>query len=219
MIPRNRFDSDEEWYFSWYLDDLKEAGFISDYQYPGKTFALSEKVRKKYDEVLKTKIKRVDRELLRSHTYTCDFLIWWESRAYKTLFTTLKIVDSRYKYIPFTANIEVPRHYEVNPSPVRMSYIDVKPEVARRFTGKLASFHTFPIDQKWVMKKYNIYVQKIAVPKVFKQTFTPSRYLRTDGDRQDRVMDYEPKELHRYLIEQKNKKDAIQGEGDQTKIF
>ena len=218
-MRRDRFASDEEWYFSWYLDELREYGYISDYQHPGRTLDLSGQINKEYREILKTKTKRVQRELLKPHTYTCDFVIWWDKKVYKLLYTTLEIVDLRYKDVPFTANQEDPIIYSQDLANANTSLIDVKPDVSRRNAAKTSSLVTFPISQKWVMDKYGDYVQKIVVPKIFKETFTPGRYLRTDADRQDRILHYEPRNIDQYIIEQKARRDGIQGAGDQKSIF
>ena len=53
-------------------------------------------------------------------------------------------------------------------------YIDVKGEFAGRTNS---TQYTFPIKQKWMYDKYQIYVNKIVPSKLFKQTFEPAKLL------------------------------------------
>jgi hypothetical protein len=61
------FKSQEEKYFSYYLDELKNAGFVSNYWYEPTSFVLSEKVKITVNEKSKT--------LFQEHSYTPDFKI------------------------------------------------------------------------------------------------------------------------------------------------
>ena len=68
------FDSKEELYFSWWLDELIEAGLCVDYM-RGVEFELSEPVKRVFEKKLKTKTKLVEKHLLGGHIYTPDFAV------------------------------------------------------------------------------------------------------------------------------------------------
>ena len=71
------FDSDEEIYFTWYLDELKANGYIREYRYHPPTYKLSEGQTYQSVKQLTTKLKYDDHTLLQSHRYTPDFMIYW----------------------------------------------------------------------------------------------------------------------------------------------
>jgi len=66
------FDSDEELYFSWWLDELVKADLIIEYK-RGSEFLLSDPVKVMAEKQLKTKTKLVEKHLLSGHIYTPDF--------------------------------------------------------------------------------------------------------------------------------------------------
>jgi hypothetical protein len=58
---------------------------------------------------------------------------------------------------------------------------------------------TFTLYQKWVYQKYNIYVQKIIPDNLFKESFTPIKYLLTDKSGRARKIDYKTISISQYL--------------------
>ena len=69
-----RFDSNEELYFSWWLDELVKAGPVIEYQ-RGSSFSLSEPVKIWVEKELKTKTKMIEKHLMNGHIYTPDFIV------------------------------------------------------------------------------------------------------------------------------------------------
>jgi hypothetical protein len=87
------FDSNEEIEFYMWCEEAKEAGIISDFKYHPHTYELCEKKTYTIEKQLKTKVKTVERELLKPHVYTPDF---WVSGHTKGIF---KFENDFYKVI------------------------------------------------------------------------------------------------------------------------
>ena len=73
------YKSKEELYFSWYLDELKEIGYIQEYEYEPESLSLSESIS------IKTKGKKKSRLLLRESSYSYDFRITWNKDVPETM--------------------------------------------------------------------------------------------------------------------------------------
>ena len=156
------YKNNEELFFSYYLDEMKELGLIESYKYEPETFELSPEVTFDYikNTQLKTKIKIEEKTkaLLHKHCYTPDFKILPGLKG-----TDLNIFSENYSTFPiFIMKLE-------DESGCFLTYIDIKGQHA----GKLSTAVTFPLNQKWMFSKHEIYVQKIKPFDLFKQTFTP----------------------------------------------
>ena len=86
MDNYKEFDSDEEKYFSWYLDELIRAGYIKKAIYQPKAKLLSNSVYIKAEKKLKSKTNIVDFHLLREKRYTPDWLIEWNDCAHDVFY-------------------------------------------------------------------------------------------------------------------------------------
>jgi len=187
------YDSNEELYFSWYLDELYEAGYISEYEWQPKQYVLSEAISYEYDKHLKTKTKTIIKKLMQGHIYSPDYKINWNKNARGFFF--LSISDQLcLKNIPFIAQ-ETEDGWNNY-----MSIVEVKPAFDRNNMTRL-----FTINQKWMYQKHGMYVQKIIPVKLFERTFTPKRYLQTDRSGKPRKLKYKPKSLEEYLCLQTQK--------------
>lgn len=162
MIPNRKYTreevrSDEEFYFHFYLDELLEHGFVSSWEYEPKTFQVLEKKSFTWTKQLKTKQKSMEHILVHPMTYTPDYRIVFTEKAKGHLIAG--DFDNPIKF-PF---VDIDRDGVV--------WIDVKGtfrqwDVDRRFA----------VQQKLMIEKHNIYVQKMLVPKIFLTTFAPIRY-------------------------------------------
>jgi hypothetical protein len=201
---KDGFDSDEEKYFSWYLDELIEAGIIRGYVYQPLAVSLTEKknmltpVLKKTKKALTCDTKEY--LFIREHVFTPDFLVLWSKDAILEKFVTPVFngddnVTIMNRDVAFMVNI-------CDNEQEMFSVIDVKGEFARKGNNSAV---TFPLNQKWVFDKYGIYVQKI-VPNgrkdncLFSQTFTPKKYLFTDKSGKGRTIKFKVKTLEEYGI-------------------
>lgn len=171
------YDSKEEIYFSWYLDELFEGGYIAEYDYQPPAFDLSDRETYSWIKVLKTKNKAVESTLLQPHTYTADFCIKWNICATKRFIT----MSGKKLAFPFYVSENI-------------TWIDIKP--VHDLHNMTRQFH---INQKWVYQRYGVYVQKIIIQKLFEKTFTPARYLLTDKSLKSRKIDFKAIPLTEFI--------------------
>lgn len=182
----HNYDSNEEWYFSWYLQELQETGYIERIKYHPKSFSLFEKIDISFIEKLKTKERKAFRQLLKPHKYQADYLIIWTLKAENLFWSKDKYYNPfGYPFILTDISGEVKS---------KRSIVDIKGTF-----NKNESWTKFSINQKWVFERYGIYIQKLIPIKLFKASFTPKRYLTTDKSGKPRKLDYKPLTLAEYV--------------------
>ena len=199
------YESKEELWVSYYLDELLKSGFITDWKYQPKTYILSAPLSYSWIKKLPTKDKIQASNILQGHEYTPDFIIIWNENARCLFFNSTedKINLKGAHFIAHSGN--------------NLSIIDVKPQFDMQNMTRL-----FAINQKWMMDKYGLYVQKIIPTKevkhyhkignrgksvyshsswsgIFPKTFTPERYFFTDVSMKSRKINYEAIRLNEYL--------------------
>ena len=168
-MTMNKYKNKEELYFSYYLDELIEHKFITNYSYEEETFELLEDVKyayRKYTQ-LKTKVKKqtIVKSLLKPCTYTPDFVII----ADKPLEGFFNIIANNPIFIS-TDDLKC--------------YVDVK----GLFAGRTNSTqYTFPLKQKWMYQKYGIYTNKVVPEKLFAKTFTPKKVIEEEVIKRDNI--------------------------------
>jgi hypothetical protein len=179
------YKSIEELYFSWYLTELLKCQVIEHFWYEPNTFTLAETKRYIKNKELKTKITRQELVLLSDIAYTPDFLVKWNNE-YDGIFYRLINKDYYFNAPPFFAfgSKKLDIHY---------SFFEVKGNFDRHNEVRM-----FTYLQKWLYEKKNIYVQLARVPKIFKDTFTPSRYLVTDKTQKPRSIRFTTRPLKNY---------------------
>jgi len=191
----NTFESKEELWISYYLDELLKVGFIIDWQYQPKTYTLFEPFTYEWQKELTKKNKTKVSALIRGHEYTPDFMMVWHEKARYLFFNSIedKINLKEANFIAHSGN--------------NLSIIDVKPQFDMQNMTRL-----FVINQKWMMDKFGLYVQKIIPIKetkhkqkssiwsgIFPKTFTPERYFFTDVSMKERKINYKAIRLNEYL--------------------
>lgn len=161
------FKSDEELYFSWYLDELKEAGFVSNWWYEPSTFILTTPVTKEVRKEikLKTKIKTIvsNKVLMSGSDYTPDFLV-------------------QFKHLPpfLMDNLFITKADNGSLN----WWVDTKGSFNGRNNN---SAITFPLKQKMLYYTQGILVEKIIPGKLFANTFTPEKYLTTPTGKEKKI--------------------------------
>jgi hypothetical protein len=186
-MKRNEVRSDEEWYFTWWLDELIKKGIVNKYMYEGNIFTLS---KKKYYPLLvemKTKSKYSDKVLLEEHTYTPDFLIEWNEEYLNRFFRIINDITctTRCSFFAFRS--------KRNNKPY--SFIEIKGNFDASNMTRL-----FRITQKWLYDKHNIYVDLLKIPDLFKKTWTPARFCFTNITMEPRTINFPIRMLNDYLI-------------------
>jgi len=185
-MEKNEFKSSEEWYFSMYLDGLKTNNIIESYQYEPNTFTLSKPKYYPIFRQLKTKGRLDKLSLLQEHIYTPDFRVRWNEQYNHIIYRLIDDLQCRSKP-PFFA---IKSNQDFKP----YSFFEIKGNFDYNNMTRL-----FRITQKWLYDKYDIYVDLISVPGIFKSTFVPERYMRTDSDRQTRKINFDIKTFNQYF--------------------
>ena len=196
------FKSLEELYFSYYLEELKEAGYIKSWRYEISKFQLTEPYIRTYLKQLKTKIVEKEEFLLHGSSITADFTILWTEKAKNIFYLDNYYAIKDIKSIPF-------RLGELG---IKTSYIEIKPTNE----SKTSSSISFPYKQKFCLNEYGIYIQKIKPfdskkKCLFSDTFTPNDVIKSQiylkdckyGKKGDSKIKYEIKTLNEFI---KNKK-------------
>jgi hypothetical protein len=184
-----KFASDEEEYFSWYLDELLEARYISRWSFEPCTYRLSPIAKYSVNVQLKTRssVKRLS--LLRPHEYTPDFGISLNSKAHGLFYRAISEgIDLR--KTPFKANLDS----DYQPYLI----VEIKPAFDKHNMIRL-----FRLNQKWMYFQNNVYVQEIVVDTknergFFAKTFTPAKYLLTPTGKK-RTLNYTPRTLQEFV--------------------
>lgn len=181
--------SDEEIHFEWFLEELKELGFIKDYSYESETITVTEdafQIREIDPLKRKTKVVYQDKFLIPSTTYTPDYVIEWDESA-KDIFY-LDIHDYEYfkqslQYVPFFAE-----HGK--------SLVEVKPShdqnnMTRAFMLKRASLSNNILKPK--------YINLVKMPMFFKTYCMPARYELTDKTGKARKINFDYSLISEYI--------------------
>lgn len=181
------FDNRDEWYFALWLDDIcrEFSGHLFHslaWGYKLYTFKLFDKVDVIHKEQGKRKIIEKTQCLLQDATYTPDFsfyIIRPELKGFVDLAKETLIKNALF---------------------IRCGgsfHIDVKPS----FSRNNAEAAKFSIIQKALWDKHGEYVNKVVPETLFKQTFTPQRYLLTDKDMKPRKIGWKIKTVHEWIKE------------------
>ncbi len=168
----NQFKSTIEEYFSYYLNELKDNGFIEWWKYESNTYNLSDSISSiylQYDK--KGNIKEKSESLMREASITSDFTIKWLEKAKNVFYldrTEPIHYMSRIKQIPFRVDNIIDKISQV--------------EIKGSSEASTSSSVSFPYKQKWCYQMYNIYIQKIkpfhpTKGLLFEETFTPLKVM------------------------------------------
>lgn len=207
----NKFDSSEERYFCYWLEELTARGIIIRWTYQPKAFVLCEPVKTTHVKLLKTMSKKEETTLLQGHEYTADFLIFWAAGTEGFLhMPILHNCHISLKNYPFISH----KH---RTNGLYFSVVDVKGSFSQN-----DAWRRFSIDQKWVFQKHGIYVNKIiphpAIDKkgkprpasaLFVKTFVPERFMLTDKSMKARKINYNFKTVEEFLSENKETKNLF----------
>lgn len=199
-----------EMYFLWWAKELMDKGYIKDIEREPETFIVDDVIKHKREKHFVRKENELEEfNLFRKLVYTYDFRIIWNEKA---LYYFYEIYD-KYGYFKFGRPLFIAHKTDLGIT----SYIDVKPtsNIASRF-GKTNTSVTFPYKQRLLFKNHGIYINKsVSIPMagagfksaLFLVSFTPKRFLLTDGGRQKRKFKWEDKTitLEEYISNFNNK--------------
>lgn len=143
------YDSDEELYFDWWLEELIGIGLVEERIYQPQSFVLAEK-------------EKLSSITLREHIYTADYRIIWNNG--NRYFTQL---CQPINYVLNKNYLKNPIYFDGT-----QSWVEIKPVHIPHNMQRL-----FVLNQKWVRYRYKIYVQMIVPIILFEKTFYPVNYL------------------------------------------
>lgn len=175
-------DSQEELFFCYWLDALKEAGYINEFSRIEEPILIFDKVS--FDFFIKG--KPLTKAILRPISYTPDFYISWNEKA-EGVFLAIRGHD--YELKDFKRCVFY--------SEDLTSIVDVKGTFRN---PKVISATTFPIIQKILAYK-GLYIQEVKPfgPKgLFARTFTPTEYHFTPTGRIKKIP-WTPLSLNQYV--------------------
>jgi len=177
----NNFDSKEELYFYWWLEELKKNGYVNQikheplaFLFPGLTTEYTDRSTKK--GTVKETV------LISDSKYTCDFYIEWNQKA-RGLFYDLMIDNSKDKPVYNKSIRKILAHDFTGK---HISYIEIKPSFDKNNMTRLVKTKI-----AWTMDIHNVFVNLIKIPDWFKYSFTPKRYLITDNTKKPRKIKYQ----------------------------
>ena len=174
---KHTFDSKEELYFSWWLDELKASKHINRWERNEASYTLTEGLYHKYIVPMKRVPDKVkEQAILHPSVYTPDFIIYWEHKAIGKFVQIYR--DEADSYTKLTT----PFLCEAGQL---ISVVETKADFDKNNMTRLAKNNI-----KMVFKMYNVYVDLVKLPSLFNKTFTPNRYLLTDRTLKPRTIKY-----------------------------
>ena len=186
----NAMDSPEELWMSFWLDEVFKAGYIASFQHHPEAYLLAPAFSYKYDKHLKTRTKELESNLLSPHLYSPDFLVNWNKTA-RGIFWNSILDRVQLKNIPFVAQETEDGNNDY------YSIVEVKAGFSMYNMGR-----EFSINQKWMMQRFGVYVNKTIISNkkgLFKDTFTPEKYLLTDKSKQNRKLHFKPRTIEEFI--------------------
>ena len=179
MNNTSQFDSKEELYMSWYLDELVNAGTLEGWTFDTKPISLNRPFEIVYTKPMKrVPDKLITKTIIPAKIYTPDFKITWASQ--KAYDDSPFSMDSKGNTILYTFRTRS------NPNKL-LSLIETKGSFDQNNMTRL-----FKQNQAWIYDRYGIYVNLVKIPDFFKKTFTPDRYIYTDKTQKLRAIKYNP---------------------------
>lgn len=192
----NVFDSLEEQYTEWYLQELKDAGIVNNFFFHHAKFDLVKGTH--YEMVTVGKKRNSSRimTLAQPHTYTPDFMIVWNCNNGDTM-RFIKVLTNISEASRLSAyKSEQRRFFWAQPKPVKYSsIIDVKP----MFTRQQSRVAVFSLKRAIMLDKFGLNVQAVIPDILFMKTFTPKRFLRCDRSNKARKINFHVRSLEEFL--------------------
>lgn len=194
---RYEFDSAEEMWFSWWLEELKRYGVVVSWQYHAKTWQLSRPCSLLWSVQGARKELQKSKSLLRAHSYTADFTVQWTCSDFVNVGTVLMATGLDGYNLRMVSPYR-PDAVMVVSNANLISYVDVKGNFARGHSKS----ESFEVKRGQIWDQYGEYINRIipytsakkktydaetqepmdggGKPCLFRDTFYPQRFLLTD---------------------------------------
>lgn len=214
-----------ETYFEWWLTALQHVGLVSHWKKEPETLVMIDPVTV-YSEVHMKRIENTmaSHTLMQMATYTRDYDAWFHKSLLDVLFGVLVKSDDAYFLKEFKfrdkgdAWFDFSYYYLFNETEAENEYFkisfDVKPPAkALQRSGKLGSSREFPYNQKLILEKHNIFVNKVipvgAKDCLFNKTFIPQRYYLADAGYKTRKLNEIDRNINQWMAANNLKKISI----------
>lgn len=204
-----------EQYFEWWLNELHEQGYIRGYDREAETFPLFPNYKAVRLKFFKTKEPEHEEfNFMQNRFYNYDYNIKWAEKAENIFFQKADFKDHNKPHVfNYSLNdVYFVAHWNETER-CDISYVDVKPPSVGRNSVQNSSYTTFPLKQQILLWLHGIYINKV-IPfpmggtgktiSLFPNTFTPRRYLISDGGNQSRKIRFQVKLLAEYIKERQN---------------
>lgn len=185
-MNKKKFQSNEELYFSWYLDALKDRKYIDRWEVTEVSYELTKGLKHEYIKPMKrVEDKVLEQTILKPSSYNPDFLIYWNKKALGVFVSELRNTKGKIN-TAFICDEQL------------ISVVETKGGFDMGNMTRLVINNI-----KFVYEKYNIYINLIKVPDIFKKTFTPDRYFMTDKTFKPRTIKFKAKTLSEFINQNK----------------
>lgn len=198
--------NDIEQFFEWWLLEMLSAGYIKEFFREPETMVVRTTAEYGRYKRFKSKEKEVEIfNLFPEIKYTYDYQIIWNKEAeYLFYEETNEAMVFQFGKPKFIAHYNQELEHCV-------SYVDVKPtNSVQQKGGKVSSSITFPLKCRMLWDSQRLFINKVVpIPMrgtghsmaLFITTFTPQRYLLTNGGGQARKIKFKVKSLKEYALE------------------
>jgi hypothetical protein len=194
-----------ELYFEWWLLEMQSKGFVKEFFREPETMLVQAPAEYGRYKRFKTKEKEVETfNLFPRIQYTYDYIVVWNKSAEYLFYE--EVNDKRESIFQFSMPQFI-AHEDKEGDIV--SYVDVKPTNAvQQRGGKVSSAITFPLKQRMLWDRHRLFINKVVpIPMagtgynsaLFIKTFTPQRYLLTDGGGQRRKIKFKTESLVEFV--------------------
>jgi len=171
---KHNFDSKEELYFSWWLDQLKASKYVNRWERNEASYNLFGGLVHSYIKPMKKVANKIlTQTILHPSIYTPDFIIYWEPKAIGIFVSKQSKTEGKIMTLFLCTDDEM------------ISVVETKADFDRNNMSRLAVNNI-----KFVYEKYKVYIDMVKLPSLFDKTFTPDRYLMTDKTFIPRKLNY-----------------------------
>jgi hypothetical protein len=196
-------DSQEEYQFCYWLDEVKASGYIKEWVYHPKEILLFDKTQVSYEKQLKTKSKTTLSFIFSARKYTPDFFIIWDESANKVFADFLRydcsyqIYESLHMQEP-TCELMATK----NVSGEYISYIDTKGGFNKSHSqqSQFGLVQAILADRGILINKVIPHDGNTKKPKcLFKETFVPRRLMYTEKQMKEKTYHYATKTIVEFI--------------------
>lgn len=189
MSDQLTFDSNEERHMSWWLDELKSAGYVKQYG-RAQTFTLAGPTKRTVAG------KKAPINISPSVEYTPDFIVYWDAAMAEGLF----VLDLKSTGISGQPG---PRFWGTKFAESIRTYVEVKGSTNRADPILDLKTREAKLRMAWLWKELGIYTNLVTIDNreksLFDRTFMPIRYNYCDRINQPRKLKFRPRVLADYV--------------------